>query len=151
MVQGEASSVGRAISDEDEGEKRQDKEPPAPRRSLRLLGVKRKNYIEHTLEPKNYAGDNDWESYMSRGSWGAAGRDYDDDWPGWAEEEKREDDDPPEVTAIRGRRTMTSLRTTAPTAAAITSGAVSSAAMKSRISAPPSIGVTINSRQWIEG
>ena len=39
------------IRDEDEGEKRQDKEPPAPRRSLRLLGVKRKNYIEHTPEP----------------------------------------------------------------------------------------------------
>ena len=55
------------ISDEDEGEKRQDKEPPAPRRSLRLLGVKRKNYIEHTPEPKNYAGDSDWESYMSPG------------------------------------------------------------------------------------
>ena len=47
------------ISDEDEGEKRQDKEPPAPRRSLRLLGVKRKNYIEHTPEPKDYAGDSD--------------------------------------------------------------------------------------------
>ena len=44
------------ISDEDEGEKRQDKEPPAPRRSLHLLGVKRKNYIEHTPEPKDYAG-----------------------------------------------------------------------------------------------
>jgi len=43
-------------SDEDEGEKRQDKKPPAPRRSLRLLGVKRKNYIEHTPEPKDYAG-----------------------------------------------------------------------------------------------
>src|SRR6185312_14789165 len=36
------------ISNEDEGEKQQDKEPPAPRRSLRLLGLKRKNYIEHT-------------------------------------------------------------------------------------------------------
>jgi hypothetical protein len=35
-------------SDEDEGEKRQDKKPPVPRRSLRLIGVKRKNYIEHT-------------------------------------------------------------------------------------------------------
>jgi len=81
-------------SDEDEGEKRQDKEPPAPRRSLRLLGVKRKNYIEHTLEPKDYAGDSDWESIMSPGSWGATGRDYDDDWPGWAEEERREEDDP---------------------------------------------------------
>ena len=43
-------------SDEDEGEKQQDKEPPAPRRSLRLLGIKRKNYIEHTSEPKDYAG-----------------------------------------------------------------------------------------------
>ena len=50
--------------DEDEGEKRQDKKPPAPRHSLRLLGVKRKNYIEHTPEPKDYAGDSDWESYM---------------------------------------------------------------------------------------
>ena len=30
-------------SDKDEGEKQQDKKPPAPRRSLRLLGVKRKN------------------------------------------------------------------------------------------------------------
>ena len=49
-------------SDEDEGEKRQDKKPPAPRRSLRLLGVKRKNYIEQTPEPKDYAGDSDWES-----------------------------------------------------------------------------------------
>ena len=39
-------------SDEDKGEKRQDKKPPAPRHSLRLLGVKRKNYVEHTLEPK---------------------------------------------------------------------------------------------------
>ena len=51
-------------SDEDEGEKRQDKKPPAPRHSLLLLGVKRKNYIEHTPEPKDYAGDSDWESYM---------------------------------------------------------------------------------------
>ena len=55
-------------SDEDEGEKRQDKKPPAPRRSLHLLGVKRKNYIEHTPEPKDYAGDSDWESIMSPGS-----------------------------------------------------------------------------------
>ena len=61
---------------------------------MRLLGVKRKNYIEHTPEPKDYAGDSDWESYMSPGSWGATGRDYDDDWPGWAEEERREEDDP---------------------------------------------------------
>ena len=45
-------------------------------------------------EPKDYAGDSDWESYMSPGSWGATGRDYDDDWPGWAEEERREDDYP---------------------------------------------------------
>jgi len=81
-------------SDEDEGEKRQDKKPPAPRHSLRLLGVKRKNYVEHTPEPKDYAGDSDWESYMSPSSWGATGRDYDDDWPGWAEEERREEDDP---------------------------------------------------------
>ena len=44
------------ISDEDEGEKRQDNEPPEPRLSLRLLGVKRKNYIEHTPEPKDYVG-----------------------------------------------------------------------------------------------
>jgi hypothetical protein len=80
-------------SDEDEGEKRQDKKPPTPRRSLHLLGVKRKNYIEHTPEPKDYAGDSDWESIMSPGSWGATGRDYDDDWPGWPEEERREEDD----------------------------------------------------------
>ena len=81
-------------SDEDEGEKRQDKKPPAPRRSLRLLGVKRNNYIEHTPEPKDYAGDSDWESIMSPGSWGATGCDYDDDWPGWAEEERKEEHDP---------------------------------------------------------
>ena len=56
------------ISDEDEGEKRQDKEPPASRRSLSLLGVKRKNYVKHTPELKDYAGDNDWESYMSPSS-----------------------------------------------------------------------------------
>ena len=61
---------------------------------MRLLGVKRKNYIEHTPEPKDYAGDSDWESIMSPGSWGATGRDYDDDWPGWPEEERREEDDP---------------------------------------------------------
>ena len=30
--------------------------------------LKRKNYIEHTPEPKDYAGDSDWESYMSPGS-----------------------------------------------------------------------------------
>src|SRR6185312_15126768 len=81
-------------SDEDEGEKRQDKKLPAPRHSLRLLGVKRKNYIEHTPEPKDYAGDSDLESIMSLGSWGANGCDYDDDWPGWAEEERKEEDDP---------------------------------------------------------
>ena len=75
-------------SDEDKGEKRQDKKPFAPRRSLRLLGVKRKNYIEHTPESKDYAGDSDWESIMSPSSWGATGRDYDDDWPGWADEER---------------------------------------------------------------
>ena len=92
------------ISDEDEGEKRQDKEPPAPRRSLRLLGVKRKNYIEHTPEPKDYAGDSDWESYMSPGSWGAAGRDYDDDWPGWAKEERREDDNPSKGDRGKGKK-----------------------------------------------
>ena len=56
----QAQRVVVVISDEDEGEKRQDKKPP--RRSLRLLGVKRKNYIEHTPEPKDYAGDSDWES-----------------------------------------------------------------------------------------
>src|SRR6185437_5568508 len=83
-------------SDEDEGEKRQDKKPPTPWRSLRLLGVKRKNYIEHTPEPKDYAGDSDWESIMSPGSWGATGHDYDDDWPGWPEEVRREEDDPSE-------------------------------------------------------
>src|SRR6185295_11680729 len=83
-------------SDEDDGEKRQDKKPPAPRRSLRLLGVKRKNYIEYTPEPKDYAGDNDWESITRPSSWGATGHDYDDDWPGWAEEERREEDDPSE-------------------------------------------------------
>ena len=55
-------------NEEDEGEKRQDKKPPAPRRSLRLLGVKRKNYIEHTPKTKDYAGDSDWESYMSPSS-----------------------------------------------------------------------------------
>ena len=52
----QAQRVVVVISDEDEGEKRQDNEPPAPRRSLRLLGVKRKNYIEHTPEPKDYVG-----------------------------------------------------------------------------------------------
>ena len=67
-------------SDEDEGEKRQDKKQPARRRSLRLLGFKRINYVEHTPEPKDYAGDSDWESYMSPSSWGATGRDYDNDW-----------------------------------------------------------------------
>ena len=71
---------------------------------MRLLGVKRKNYIEHTPEPKDYAGDSDWESYMSPGSWGAAGRDYDDDWPGWAEEEKREDDDPSRGDRDKGKK-----------------------------------------------
>ena len=58
---------------------------------------------------------------------------------------------PPEVTAARRRRTTTSPRTTAPTAAGITPVAVSSAAMKSRISAPPLIGSMIESWQWIEG
>ena len=43
-------------SDEDEGEKRQDNEPPAPRRSLRLLGVQRKNYIEHTRSKRTMRG-----------------------------------------------------------------------------------------------
>ena len=56
----QAQRVVVISSDEEEGEKRQDKKPPAPRRSLRLLGVKRKNYIEHTPEPKDYAGDSDW-------------------------------------------------------------------------------------------
>src|SRR6185436_16490098 len=51
----QAQRVVVIISDEDEGEKRQDNEPPAPRRSLRLLGVKRKNYIEQTPESKDYA------------------------------------------------------------------------------------------------
>ena len=113
---------------------------------MRLLGVKRKNHIEHTLEPKDYAGDSDWESYMSPGSWGAAGRDYDDDWPWWAEEERREDDDPSGGDSGKEKK-----KDDDPTAAAITSGAISSAAMKSRISTPPSIGVTIKSWQWIEG
>ena len=90
----QAQMVVVVINDEDEGEKRQDRDPPAPRCSLRLLGVKRKNYIEHTPEPKDYAGDSDWESIMSPGSWGATGRDYDDDWLGWPEEERREEDDP---------------------------------------------------------
>ena len=52
----QAQRVVVIISDEDEGEKRQVNEPPAPRHSLRLLGVKRKNYIEHTPEPKDYHG-----------------------------------------------------------------------------------------------
>ena len=52
----QAQRVVVVISDEDEGEKQQDREPPTPRRSLRLLGVKRKNYIEHTPEPKDYVG-----------------------------------------------------------------------------------------------
>ena len=33
---------------------------------------------------------------MSPSSWGTTGRDYDDDWPGWAEEERMEEDDPSE-------------------------------------------------------
>ena len=41
----QAQRVVVIIRDEDEGEKRQDNEPPAPRRSLRLVRVKRKNYI----------------------------------------------------------------------------------------------------------
>jgi len=80
---------------------------------LCLLGVKRRNYIEHTPEPKDYARDSDWESYMSSttigrtahpGSWGAAGRDYGDDWPGWAEEERREDDDPSRGDRGKGKK-----------------------------------------------
>jgi len=138
-------------SDEDEGEKRQDKKPPAPRRSLRLLGVKRKNYIEHTPEPKDYAGDSDWESIMSpvHGvppvvTTMMIGR-------GGPKRREGKNTTPPEVIAARRRRTTTSPRMTAPTAAGITPGAVSSAAMKSRISAPPLIGATIESWQWIEG
>src|SRR6185503_9524989 len=60
LAQAQREVIG--ISDKDEGEKRQDKEPPTPRCSLCLLGVKRKNYIEHTPETKDYAGDSDWES-----------------------------------------------------------------------------------------
>ena len=100
----QAQRVVVIISNEDEGEKRQDNEPPAPRRSLRLLRVKRKNYIEHTPEPKDYAEDSDWESYMSPGSWGTTGHDYDDDWPGWAEEERREEDDPSDEHVRRSRQ-----------------------------------------------
>ena len=58
----QAQRVVVVISDGDEGKKRQDNEPPAPRHSLRLLGVKRKNYIEHTPEPKDYTGDSDWRA-----------------------------------------------------------------------------------------
>ena len=89
---------------------------------------------------------------MSPGSWGATGCDYDDDWPGWAEEERREDDDPSGGDSGKEKKKNDDgPKTTTPTAAAITSGAVSSGAMKSRISTPPSIGVTIESWQWIEG
>ena len=33
-----------------------------------------------------------------------AGRDYDDDWPGWAEEEKRKDDDPSRGDRDKGKK-----------------------------------------------
>lgn len=57
----------------------------ASRRFKRLLGVKRKNYVEKTPEPRDYAGYSDWESYMSPDSWGAAMHDYNDEWPRWEE------------------------------------------------------------------
>ena len=41
---------------------------------------------------------------MSPGSWGAAGRDYDEDWPGWAEGERREDDDPSRGDRGKGKK-----------------------------------------------
>ena len=118
---------------------------------MHLLGVKRKNYIEHAPEPKDYAGDSDWESVMSPVH-GAPpvvtimmiGR-------GGPKMREGRKTTPPEEIAARRRRTTTNPKMTAPTAAGITSGAVSSAAMKSRISTPPSIGVTIESWQWIEG
>ena len=67
-----------------------------PRHSSRLLGVKRKDYNEKTPEPKDYGGDSDWEDDRSPASWGATGRDDDDDYAwevyhGKREEEERQE------------------------------------------------------------
>jgi len=63
-----------------------------PRRSSRLLGVKRKDYNEKTPEPKDYGGDSDWEDDRSNASWGATGRHDDDDFA-WEEYHGRQEEE----------------------------------------------------------
>jgi hypothetical protein len=63
-----------------------------PRRSTRLLGVKRKDYNEKTPEPKDYGGDSDWEDDWSPSSWGAAGRDDNDNFV-WEEDRKEREEE----------------------------------------------------------
>ena len=64
--------------------------------SARLLGIKRKDYIEHTSEytPNDYRGENDWEDDQSPSAWATAGRDNDDfDDYGWRGDNKHEEED----------------------------------------------------------
>lgn len=66
---------------------------PCPRRSDRLIGVKRKDYVEKTPEPQDFGGDSDWEDDHSPSVWGCG--DEDDDWSAWDDgawnEDKPED------------------------------------------------------------
>ena len=54
--------------------------------------MKRKDYNEKTPEPKDYGGDSDWEDDRSAGSWGAIGRDDNDNfvWDNYDEREEEE-------------------------------------------------------------
>jgi hypothetical protein len=69
------------ISDDEESRASFTNPKLALRRSVRLLGVKIKDYGEATPEPEDFAGDSDWEDDRSPGSWGKMGA-ADDKWPG---------------------------------------------------------------------
>jgi hypothetical protein len=61
--------------------------PTPVRRPLRIQGMKRKDYKEVSLEPKDY-GDSDYSDDRSPSSWAAAGRD-DNDLYVWEEVPKK--------------------------------------------------------------
>ena len=73
------------ISDDEETRTTDADVTPMPRRSTRLLGVKRKNYVETTPEPTDFGGDSDWEDDRSPGSWCKTGAADDDEWPEYEE------------------------------------------------------------------
>jgi hypothetical protein len=95
---------------------KEEKVPTPVRRSARIRGMKRKDYKEVSLEPKDY-GDSDYSDDRSPSSWVAAGRD-DNNLYIWEEVPKEKTPEAP--TAVATTTTATTAAMMAETLATMT-------------------------------